>query len=315
MLLEVIGDSISFLKNKKRIIFPTYYDTIDNKSYFVVKEAVDDEFHVSTLNLFYVDLETCTVSNFNQIAGKLISLKSWRDHNKTSNMDTKVIEFYELFTEGSSVKFSPKDLESNLPPILEFRSKLFTYEKQYVLPDDFEIDNLAMLINNETFTNAEGYINSGWLDYFIKKYDISIYELHHIMELAIMQEDYNAVKILIGHRYIISALELEKAREEVKHFKTFHGKVDLDEFYDPKYSRIEDIYQLLLKGYESNKIKDTNGYSNLRSENSKTSTIIQKIPSGEHIEVLDNTGEWWLIKTTGGNKGYVYKTKIVEEGY
>ena len=33
----------------------------------------------------------------------------------------------------------------------------------------------------------------------------------------------------------------------------------------------------------------------------------------ENIQVLDNIGDWYLVKTKAGNQGYIFKTKIVSE--
>ena len=61
------------------------------------------------------------------------------------------------------------------------------------------------------------------------------------------------------------------------------------------------------------KIKDVDGFTNLRKGKSKESAILQKIPSGEKIQVLDKTDDWYLVKTKAGNQGYVFKTKIASE--
>ena len=45
-------------------------------------------------------------------------------------------------------------------------------------------------------------------------------------------------------------------------------------------------------------------------EENRISEILQKIKSGEHIDVLDNTGDWFLIKTKEGKQGYVHKSRI-----
>lgn len=60
-------------------------------------------------------------------------------------------------------------------------------------------------------------------------------------------------------------------------------------------------------------IQDPDGYTNLRKDKSSTSDIIEKVKSGEKIEVLDDSGNWWYIQTKSGKKGYVYKTKIKSE--
>ncbi|MCV9926932.1 SH3 domain-containing protein [Flavobacterium sp. LS1R49] len=61
------------------------------------------------------------------------------------------------------------------------------------------------------------------------------------------------------------------------------------------------------------KIQDSDGFTNLRKEKSSTSAIIEKIKSGEKIQVLNNSGDWWLVRTNSDNKGYVYKSKIKSE--
>lgn len=61
------------------------------------------------------------------------------------------------------------------------------------------------------------------------------------------------------------------------------------------------------------KISDQDGFTNLRKEKNSSSEILQKINNNTEVEVLDDSGNWWLIKTSFGNKGYVYKTKIKAE--
>jgi len=61
------------------------------------------------------------------------------------------------------------------------------------------------------------------------------------------------------------------------------------------------------------KINDLDGYTNLRKDKNTSSEILQKINNGSEVEVLDNSGDWWLVQTKEGKKGYVYKTKIKAE--
>ncbi|WP_165828778.1 SH3 domain-containing protein [Flavobacterium sp. HTF] len=58
------------------------------------------------------------------------------------------------------------------------------------------------------------------------------------------------------------------------------------------------------------KIIDKDGFTNLRKDKTTSSEILQKIITGSQVEVLDNSGDWWLVQTKEGKKGYVYKTKI-----
>lgn len=57
-------------------------------------------------------------------------------------------------------------------------------------------------------------------------------------------------------------------------------------------------------------IQDPDGYTNLRKEKNSSSEVLQKIKSGENIEVLDNSGDWWQVKTKEGKTGYVHKSRI-----
>ncbi|RMZ59594.1 SH3 domain-containing protein [Chryseobacterium nematophagum] len=57
-------------------------------------------------------------------------------------------------------------------------------------------------------------------------------------------------------------------------------------------------------------IQDPDGYTNLRKDKNTSSEVLQKIKSGEHIEVLDDSGDWYFVKTIEGEKGYVHKSRI-----
>lgn len=60
-------------------------------------------------------------------------------------------------------------------------------------------------------------------------------------------------------------------------------------------------------------IQDTDGYTNLRKSKNNSSDILQKVKTGEPIEVLDNSGDWFLVKTKEGKEGYVHKSRIQSE--
>jgi len=67
----------------------------------------------------------------------------------------------------------------------------------------------------------------------------------------------------------------------------------------------------IIKGFKNlSTIQDIDGYTNLRKEKNASSEILQKVNSGENIEVLDNTGDWYLVKTKGGKEGYVHKSRV-----
>ncbi|SHL10099.1 SH3 domain-containing protein [Chryseobacterium polytrichastri] len=57
-------------------------------------------------------------------------------------------------------------------------------------------------------------------------------------------------------------------------------------------------------------IQDPDGYTNLRKDKNASSEILQQIKSGELIDVLENQGDWWLVKTNEGKQGYVHKNRV-----
>ncbi|WP_160139941.1 SH3 domain-containing protein [Chryseobacterium sp. c4a] len=64
---------------------------------------------------------------------------------------------------------------------------------------------------------------------------------------------------------------------------------------------------------ESYTIQDPDGYTNLRKDKNTASEVLQKIKSGEQVNVLDQNGDWWLIETKDGKQGYVHKSRIKSE--
>jgi hypothetical protein len=76
---------------------------------------------------------------------------------------------------------------------------------------------------------------------------------------------------------------------------------------------LEDEYSNSFSDKSKYKINDPDGYTNLRKEKNTSSEILQKINTGSEVQVFDNSGDWWLIQTKEGKKGYVYKTKIKED--
>ncbi|WP_141248139.1 SH3 domain-containing protein, partial [Flavobacterium sp. ACN2] len=86
--------------------------------------------------------------------------------------------------------------------------------------------------------------------------------------------------------------------------------------FDRLKNYVENLWGQDQNGFNDNsiyKINDPDGYTNLRKEKNTSSEILQKINTGSEVQVFDNSGDWWLIQTKEGKKGYVYKTKIKEE--
>ena len=255
--------------------------------------------------------------NFKKIKTKQDHFSDFLNCNnqKQTNEMKNEIKFTDLFNEGTNINFAPKDLNKDTPEIKDFKKKLEIYFDEISLPEDFDSENLSYLVNNETFFDLQYYTNSAWLQYFITKYKIDVTLLNDLMSQAIKQEDYDAVKTLINNHYVVSEIDLQissETRQESEN-KIKENKQDGYESYVVSNSKIDEIINLLHKKFSLNKISDSDGFTNLRKEKNTSSEILQKIATGNKIEILDNSGDWWLVQTKEGKKGYVYKTKIKAE--
>lgn len=88
-----------------------------------------------------------------------------------------------------------------------------------------------------------------------------------------------------------------------------------NDFY--KFEKLKQYVEVIYQPSESLEVEnviytihDPDGYTNLRKDKSTSSEILQKVKSGEHIEVLDNTGDWFLVKTKEGKEGYIHKSRM-----
>lgn len=309
-------DSIS--DNKKHLSFMIDSLEIKQQPYYRIKTGYDGTFHWETYTIFYINKNNCSTILVDEvISGEILSLEKWRILNKTQNVmihendsaEEKQITFSNLFNEGSNIRFTPLDLNKKEPKIEEFKSKLLRFESTKPEANDFNFDDLSLLINNEIFSNNERYINSNWLQYFIQKYPLKQNIINKLMNLAITQEDFSAVQILSKY-YIFSQKDLNLAKNRKDYKDSLNGKLDIDEYYDPNYSKIDSILSFVKKLSSKNHVEDPDGYSNLRKDKLATSEVLQKVKSGENIEVIDNSGDWFLVKTKEGKEGYIHKSRI-----
>lgn len=80
--------------------------------------------------------------------------------------------------------------------------------------------------------------------------------------------------------------------------------------YSHDFDNPKEIIDFLFNSSRGYYIEDPDGYSNIRADKSTSSKILSRIKSGEKIDVLDDTSNWYLIKTKEGLKGYVHKSRI-----
>ncbi len=100
-------------------------------------------------------------------------------------------------------------------------------------------------------------------------------------------------------------------------------KSDLYDDSEPKEKKIINNLKININNFNINnfeksilitvKIQDSDGYTNLRKEKSTTSAILERVSTGEVVEVIEQVGDWYFVRTKSGNQGYVFKTKIKSE--
>lgn len=214
------------------------------------------------------------------------------------------------------------------------------YEKNNLLNNSF-VKNIKKVDNyNESFKwHLLWYNNKTKPDVIRKKIlqDIANKKPDFIFDLAyFLNNNSNKIKEKIDGSLIDTTLafliEVELQHYEDKDLNDNKGYSLLNNFYiqNPKmldrfksqkfygYPLIDSYTKKYLLMSEENEISygkviDPDGYTNVRKDKNSTSAIIEKIKSGERVEILDDSENWWLIKTNSGKKGYVYKTKIKSE--
>lgn len=93
--------------------------------------------------------------------------------------------------------------------------------------------------------------------------------------------------------------------KEIFQKNKYYGYVNLE-----KYSK---NYELLKEDNQEKKystVQDADGFTNLRKEKNSLSEVLQTIRSGEKVEILDSSGDWWLVVTKQDRKGYVHKSRV-----
>ncbi|WP_281631992.1 SH3 domain-containing protein [Flavobacterium luteolum] len=214
------------------------------------------------------------------------------------------------------------------------------YEKNNLLNNSF-VKNIKKVDNyNESFKwHLLWYNNKTKPDVIRKKIlqDIANKKPDFIFDLAyFLKNNSNKIKEKTDGSLIDATLafliEVELQHYEDKDLNDNKGYSLLNNFYiqNPKmldrfksqkfygYPLIDSYTKKYLLMSEENEISygkviDPDGYTNVRKDKNSTSAIIEKIKSGERVEILNDSENWWLIKTNSGKKGYVYKTKIKSE--
>ena len=119
--------------------------------------------------------------------------------------------------------------------------------------------------------------------------------------LTNVQANYEQYHYVDGPRF---SFLVDKGNLEVK-------KIILKILKDPKISKSDkERIEVYLKAYPLYYISDPDGYTNVREDKSASSKILGTVKSGEKIEVLDTTGDWWQVMTKDNEIGYIHKSRI-----
>ena len=126
---------------------------------------------------------------------------------------------------------------------------------------------------------------------------IALYEY----ALEDVKDEYQEYHYVDGPRF---SYLVDKGDLEVK-------KIILKILKDPKISKSDkERIEVYLKAYPLYYISDPDGYTNVREGKSTSSKILGTVKSGEKIEVLDTTGDWWQVMTRDNEIGYIHKSRI-----
>ena len=126
---------------------------------------------------------------------------------------------------------------------------------------------------------------------------ISLYEY----ALEDVKDEYQEYHYVDGPRF---SYLVDKGDLEVK-------KIILKILKDPKISKSDkERIEVYLKAYPLYYISDPDSYTNVREDKSTSSKILGTVKSGEKIEVLDTTGNWWQVMTKDNEIGYIHKSRI-----
>lgn len=205
-----------------------------------------------------------------------------------------------------------------------FLYQLFLYKPYYFIKGDYEYKQnelldyinqslpLAILTNKEYFNNNIASINIEKNSLLIKEKLVDDFTIKELKSELIKKSD----KI---EAYFSPSFETDWKNKTITYYNIYsylnnliieNLKAPELLIYDVKYKPFFETYIYTIQNQIAI-IQDSDGFTNLRKDKTATSEILQKIKSGSAIDVLDNTGDWWFVQTKEGKKGYVHKSRIV----
>lgn len=300
-VLEVFNVNIYDYQNKNVVLRPAMFTEIaikENKFILVEDSETNDNKGVINSNLeFYY--------NSYVFYGDKIAFNWLEGRNKQQLID--LVLQYGYDSDKELVKFVFKNFDFD--DSISFHDLIFTNDiksKKIVLRESIlnDIESIIYKGSVEGYTEAkEGNGYNSFSDIILKIRENPNNYLDAEKYIAFLYEKDLRVGV-VGH--------VESNIVGNSNYKSFLKQNNYFNFQRLK-DYVENVYAGDSDSEETNvifKINDRDGYTNLRKEKNSTSDIVEKVRSGDEIEVLDNSGNWWFVQTKSGNKGYVYKTKI-----
>lgn len=300
-VLEVFKINVYDYKNKVVVLRPAMFTEIaikDEKFVLIEDPETDDSKEAINENLeFYY--------NSYVFYGDKISFNWLKTRNKQQLIDLVVQYGYDSDKELIKFVFKNFDFDDNIL----FHDLIFTNDvksKKNIIRENILNDIESIIYNGAVEGYAEAKEGNGYnsfSDIIQKVRENPNNYLYPEKYIAFLYEKDLRVGV-VGH--------IESNITNNPKYKTFLKQNDYFNFQRLK-DYVENVY-----GGESDpeginpvfKISDPDGFTNLRKEKNSSSTIIEKVKSGEKIEVVDGSGDWWLVITNSGNKGYIHKSKI-----
>ncbi|WP_310555767.1 SH3 domain-containing protein [Flavobacterium sp.] len=207
------------------------------------------------------------------------------------------------------------------------------------LNNDKLVDKIIILANEQEFKNNESRIflilindnNSGFILKTKNKNVIPCLKCaggsggeDSYSDLSLKKNLFSFTQLKINDSKLIEKkYEFQSIGGEIFLNKVTIIKSDLYNDSEPKEKKVINNLKININNFNYNnfeknisvtvKIQDPDGYTNLRKEKSTTSPVLEKVKTGESVEVIEQSGDWFLVKTKAGNQGYVFKTKIKSE--
>jgi len=303
-VLEVFNVNIYDYQNKNVVLRPAMFTEIaikENKFILIEDSETNDNKGVINNDLeFYY--------NSYVFYGDKIAFNWLKGRNKQQLID--LVLQYGYDSDKELVKFVFKNFDFD--DSISFHDLIFTND----------IKSKKFVLRESILNDIESIIYKGSVEGYIEAKEGNGYNSFSDIILKIRE---NPDNYLDAEKYIAFLYEKDLRVGVVGHiesniasnskYKSFLKQNNYFNFQRLK-DYVENVYGGDSDSEETNvifKINDPDGYTNLRKEKNSTSDIVEKVKSGEKIEVLDDSTNWWLVKTKTGNQGYVYKTKIKSE--